>query len=181
MSILRNRHIKVNPQCPICKSGAEDILHLIFKCTRAQEVLKNLSLDKIIAKALCTNCSGSVVLKELLRNTLKKRPVLGQLGLQEKILVGASNIWWERKEAVKGSLVKTMKSSTFAIQAITTNHVSRPAAPAGLATWERRAPGQYKLNTDAAFLKMDSGQSLLSFITIGVKQLLEPQSLLIKH
>ena len=77
MCILNNRHIKVNPQCPVCKSGPEDIRHLIFTCTRAKEVWGKLGLLEDINLALCVDRSGSVVLEELLTNPLKKSPVLG--------------------------------------------------------------------------------------------------------
>uniref|UniRef100_A0A8R7VC88 Reverse transcriptase zinc-binding domain-containing protein n=1 Tax=Triticum urartu TaxID=4572 RepID=A0A8R7VC88_TRIUA len=62
MSILRNRHIKVNPPCPVCKAGPEDIRHLIFTCARAKEIWAKLGLHEEIEKALVMDRSGSVVL-----------------------------------------------------------------------------------------------------------------------
>uniref|UniRef100_A0A8R7V853 Reverse transcriptase zinc-binding domain-containing protein n=1 Tax=Triticum urartu TaxID=4572 RepID=A0A8R7V853_TRIUA len=115
MCILSNRHIKVNPQCPVCKSGPEDIRHLIFTCTRAKEVWGKLGLLEDINLALCVDRSGSVVLEELLTNPLKKSPVLGQLGLQEMIAVAAWYIWYERREAVKGTHIKSAVHTAFAI------------------------------------------------------------------
>jgi hypothetical protein len=38
MAILDDRHIKVAPQCPVCKLGPEDINHIMFSCKRAKEV-----------------------------------------------------------------------------------------------------------------------------------------------
>lgn len=134
MCILSNRHIKVS-QCRICKSGAEDIRHLVFTCTRAREVWKYLGLEEIIDRALCTDRSGSVVLEEILRSSTRRSLVLGQLGLQETVTVGAWNIWWERRQAVKGETVKNAPSSAFAIQAITANHDVRPSALVPVARW----------------------------------------------
>jgi hypothetical protein len=38
MTILADRHIKVAPQCPICKFGPGDINHIMFSCESAKEV-----------------------------------------------------------------------------------------------------------------------------------------------
>ena len=151
MCILSNRHIKVSPQCPICKSGSEDIRHLVFTCTLAREVWKSLGLEEIIDRALCTDCSGSVVLEEILQSSIRRSPVLGQLGLQETVAVGAWYIWWERRQAMKGETVKNALSSVFAIQAIAANHVVRPSAPVPIARWQKPPMGHYKLNIDASF------------------------------
>jgi hypothetical protein len=35
-AILANRHIGSNGACPICNQGAEDIRHLLFRCTNAK-------------------------------------------------------------------------------------------------------------------------------------------------
>lgn len=153
VGVLRSRHIKVSPSCPICHDGPEYIRHLIFICKRAKEVWKSLGLDEIIDQALCTDRSGSVVLEEILRLPLQKSPVLGQLGLQETIAVGGWYIWWERREAVKGNRVKLPPSSAFAIQAITANHAVHATVHASELRWQKPAPGNYKLNIDAAFFE----------------------------
>jgi hypothetical protein len=66
--------------------------------------------------------SGSVVLEKILRSPCKKSPILGQLGLQEIILVAAWYIWWQRREAVKGEKVAPAARSAFSIQALTLNY-----------------------------------------------------------
>lgn len=67
MVVLARRHIKVSPLCPVCRSGLEDIKHLIFSCPRAVLVWRALGLDVIIKQALSVDRSGSVVLEESLR------------------------------------------------------------------------------------------------------------------
>jgi hypothetical protein len=157
MCILCNRHIKVNPQCPICKSGPEDIRHLIFTCKRAKEVWGKLGLQEEIDKALCVDRSGSVVLEELFRSPIRKSPVLGQLGLQETIAVAAWYIWYECREAVKGEKIKSAGHTAFAIQAITINYAQPPKVVVPSARWEKPLPGHYKLNTDATYFEGGSG------------------------
>ena len=130
---------------------------MAFTCDRARQVWKSLGLDEIIDATIRTDRSGSVVMEELLRNPVKKSPVLGQLGLQETIAVDAWYIWWEHREAVKGVNVKPAPSSSFSIQAITSNHVTRPAAVTSEAQWQCPAPGSYKLNVDASFFEDGSG------------------------
>ena len=66
MAVLASRHIKVSAECPICRSGPEDILHLLFTCTRARQVWKALGLNTVIDQALAVDLSGSVVLEEIL-------------------------------------------------------------------------------------------------------------------
>lgn len=44
LSVLANRHIKVNPQRPICMGGAKDMRHLMFTCRRAKDVWRSLGL-----------------------------------------------------------------------------------------------------------------------------------------
>uniref|UniRef100_A0A8R7UTU1 Reverse transcriptase zinc-binding domain-containing protein n=1 Tax=Triticum urartu TaxID=4572 RepID=A0A8R7UTU1_TRIUA len=44
---LANRHIKVSGQCPVCEIGAEDIKHLLFKCTRGKHVWEALGIHDL--------------------------------------------------------------------------------------------------------------------------------------
>ena len=100
---------------------------------------------------------------------MKKSPVFGQLGLQETIAVGVWYIWWERREAVKGQMVNTAASTSFAIQAITTNHVVRSNTARPEVRWQRPAPGYYKLNVDASFFEDGSGAAAAVLRTIEGK------------
>jgi hypothetical protein len=67
-SILVNRHIGTSGQCPVCNLWPEDVLHMLFQCQPASELWKSLGLDTIIADAMQSERSGSVVLEELLRS-----------------------------------------------------------------------------------------------------------------
>lgn len=152
MSVLANRHIKVHPQCPVCKQGAEDLRHLMFTCERAKQIWKKLGLHEIITEVLPIDRSGSVILEELLTQPARQSPILGRLGLRESLLVGAWYIWWQRREFVKGKSIQNPSSTAFAIQAITSNSSSatdqKKVEKIG---WVKPPSNHYKLNVDAAF------------------------------
>jgi hypothetical protein len=38
LGILANRHIATTSGCPVGASGCEDIMHMVFTCTRARKV-----------------------------------------------------------------------------------------------------------------------------------------------
>ena len=155
--ILHNRHIKVSPECPLCREGPEDIRHLLFTCARARKVWKSLGLIEVVDTALKSDQSGSVVMEEILRLPQRKSPVLGHLGLQETVAVAAWYIWWERREAVKGESTKQAASSAFSIQAITVNHAPKQNILILEKTWKKPQPGSYKLNIDACFFDDGAG------------------------
>jgi hypothetical protein len=66
MAILANRHVKVSPQCPVCKNGPKDIHHILFGCQRAKEVWEELGMKEVIEHAMTVDRSGSVVLEYIL-------------------------------------------------------------------------------------------------------------------
>jgi hypothetical protein len=68
MAILVARHIKVHPQCPVCKLGPEDVKHLLFTCARAKEVWEKLGILDSINQACIVDASGSVVLEHILHS-----------------------------------------------------------------------------------------------------------------
>jgi hypothetical protein len=158
VGVLASRHIKVSPQCPICLQGCEDICHLLFKCKRAKSVWKALGLQDVISQATRANRSGSIVLEDILQSPRRKSPILGQLGLQETILVAGWYIWWQRREAVKEERVASPISSPFSIQALTVNygHATGKAVSRDI-VWSKPPLGQYKLNVDAAFFPSGGG------------------------
>jgi hypothetical protein len=170
MCILSNRHIKVNSQCPICKSRPEDIRHLIFTCKRAKEVWSKLGRQEEIDKAICVDQSGHVVLEEILRSPMKKSPVFRQLGLQEIVVVAARYIWHEHWEAVKGENIKSVGNTVFAIQAIMINHTRASKDVLPSVRWEKPLPRHYKLTPMPSILRMGVARVLLFCETGGVKR-----------
>jgi hypothetical protein len=74
MAILAGRHVKVSPQCPICKNGPEDICHILFGCLRAKEVWRLLGVSEVIEHTMTMDGSGSVVLEHILRSPNTKVP-----------------------------------------------------------------------------------------------------------
>jgi hypothetical protein len=87
LAILARRHI-ISPQCPICKSGPEDICHILFKCLRAKEIWNELGLTDEIQHALIADRSGSVVLEHILRSSNREVPNLDKVTIHELIAVG---------------------------------------------------------------------------------------------
>jgi hypothetical protein len=77
VGIMANRHIKVSPQCPICKKGVEDIRHLMFTCKRAKLVWRRLGLEEVIDHALSLDRLGFVVFEELLQSSDKVTRLVG--------------------------------------------------------------------------------------------------------
>jgi hypothetical protein len=158
MAILAGRHIKVSPQCPICKSGPEDIGHILFGCLRAKEIWSELGLMDDIQHALLVERSGSVVLEHILRSPNRDAPNLERVSLHELIAVGGWYIWWQRREAVKGERVSPPKNSAFAIKALTANFgASQGKAKEKEFKWVKPMKGKLKLNTDASYFADGSG------------------------
>ena len=122
MSILADRHIPVSAQCPICSLDAEDVGHLMFKCSRAKDVWNSLGVYHLIEQALLVDRSGSVVLEELLRKHIITPDHLSHIGIKEVIAVGAWYIWWQRRQVVKGEKVAPPRCTSFSIQALTLNY-----------------------------------------------------------
>jgi hypothetical protein len=157
LAILARRHI-ISPQCPICKSGPEDICHILFKCLRAKEIWNELGLTDEIQHALIADRSGSVVLEHILRSPNREVPNLDKVTIHELIAVGGWYIWWQRREAVKGERVSPPKNSAFAIRALTANFgASQVKSKEKEIKWLKPIKGKLKLNTDASYYTDGSG------------------------
>jgi ribonuclease HI len=130
----------------------------MFTCLRAKEIWKSLGLEVVINEFICLDRSGSVILEEILRSNVKKSPVLGQLGLQETILVASWYIWWQRREFVKGEKVAPPGRSAFSIQALTLNFgiAAKPSVPKQL-RWTKPPRNNYKVNIDASYFPNGRG------------------------
>jgi hypothetical protein len=75
---LANRHINVSPHCPVCKSWAEDIKHLLFEYSLASEVGNPLGLGDIIHKSAVSGLSWEDTLEYLLNFPGQEATILGQ-------------------------------------------------------------------------------------------------------
>ena len=63
---LAQRHIKVSPQCPCCKEGADTTAHVLFQCPAARNVWEELALEKLIQKACLIDRAGESIFGFLL-------------------------------------------------------------------------------------------------------------------
>jgi ribonuclease HI len=160
MAILADRHIKVAPQCPVCKLGPEDINHIMFSCKRAKEVWSELGLMEEIEQAMKVDRSGSVVLEHILRSPKKEIVDIGKVHSHEIIAVASWYIWWQRREFVKGEIVSPPKNTAFAISAITANYEAATSAQVVKEViWKKPSKGMLKLNIDASYMVNGSGSA----------------------
>jgi hypothetical protein len=95
--ILANRHIGNVGSCPICGLGAEDVLHLLFTCTKAQETWAELGISEEIEDALHSDRDGSAVLEHLLLKKDRSVPGFDHINLRELISVTCWYLWWLRR------------------------------------------------------------------------------------
>lgn len=80
--------------------------------------------------------------------------MLGQLGLQESVIVGAWYIWWKRREAAKGKKIADPSHMALAIHAITANvgKVANPVDPP-VPKWSKPPKNSYKQDVDASYFE----------------------------
>jgi hypothetical protein len=127
----------------------------MFTCKRAKEVWKFLGLEEVINNAVSLDRLGSVVLEEILRSPIKKSPILGQLGLQEIVLVASWYIWWQRR----GERVAPPVRSALSIQALTLNYglAAKKSTPRQV-QWLKPPRNKYKANINASYFPNGMGQ-----------------------
>jgi hypothetical protein len=64
--VLANRHIGNQGGCPICSLQCEDIKHMLFNCTRADEIWRNLGIKDQLNEFLNADRSGSIVIQDII-------------------------------------------------------------------------------------------------------------------
>ena len=74
---LVDRHIKVSPHCPICRSWSEDVKHLLFEYSLASEVWNPPGLGDIIHKSCVSGLSWEETLEYLLNFLDQEAMILG--------------------------------------------------------------------------------------------------------
>jgi hypothetical protein len=95
---LANRHIGNSVNCPVCLVNAEDLNHMLFKCSRAQEIWKGLGLLECVRAALELDRSGSVVLEELLCSSKQGGISCTVQNVTATTMVVSWYIWWSRRQ-----------------------------------------------------------------------------------
>ncbi|KQJ89430.1 hypothetical protein BRADI_4g25636v3 [Brachypodium distachyon] len=149
--VLANRHIKVSGQCPLCAIGAEDILHMLFKCPRAAEIWSLLECQKFISEALEYDRAGSAVLEFLLCSSF--RSGIPPDGFPELVATTCWYLWWERHKIGHDEPVQLPAQSAFAIRSLAANFTAASPSKAHLKKqgWTKPPTDRVKLNVDAGF------------------------------
>ena len=119
--VLADRHIGSISQCPICKSGAEDIKHALFNCMRAKAVWAALGIERVIHDASLVDRSGSGVLEFLLCDQSTQHNYDDSIELPELIATASWFVWWHHRQQVRGEEVQTPLRSALAIHALALN------------------------------------------------------------
>ena len=83
---------------------AEDIRHILFSCSRAQEIWSSLGVWQYIERLLMMDRSGSVLIQEIIRNGGEESDL--KVGRAELILTGCWYIWWQRRQLVHGEVIQ---------------------------------------------------------------------------
>jgi ribonuclease HI len=151
--ILANRHIGNSGECPICQQGAEDILHLLFRCPTAQDMWEALGLQAAINEALQVDRAGSAVLEHLLRRNDNSLPGFDHIGLKETVTVTCWYLWWMRRRRTHDEEVPPLNRCKMSILSITANamRAAEKRLTISPARWIRPEPRKVKINVDASY------------------------------
>ncbi|KAI4993030.1 hypothetical protein ZWY2020_007343 [Hordeum vulgare] len=145
--------MKVSPICPTCSEGLENTKHLLFQCSKAQEVCKRLGMEDIIEKACEIDRAGEAVLEYLLLLPDQELRIMGCHNVHEMIAIYAWYLWWERRKLVHNEKTQNVHMISMGILALTTNFVnaSSPKASIRKEGWSHPPRGFVKLNVHASF------------------------------
>ena len=148
---LAGRHIPVTGQCPICHIGFEDAQHCLFTCERAMNIWSELGLKEEIHKAVLEDRSGSFTMSSL----MDRHDTVSNLSMAELTAVGSWYIWWQRRQMVKGEMVRQPNQTAISIKVLATNFIRSltPNQPVVKRDHMRHKPkrGAVKINVDASF------------------------------
>jgi ribonuclease HI len=149
--VLANRHVGTEGGCPICNSGPEDVLHLLFTCPVAMDLWAVLGLSQVIQEGIQTDLSGSAVLEFLLTNQETPYHNL-DVGLKEVIGISCWYLWWMRRRRTHGEDVPSVNNCKLSILSMVANFakVSKPQS-GDQGKWLPPEPRFIKLNVDATF------------------------------
>jgi ribonuclease HI len=162
--VLANRHIGNQGGCPICSLQCEDIKHMLFKCTRAEDIWRKLGIREKLYEDIEADRSGSVVIQDIIMRGGRLNE-LNAIGVSELVLTAGWYIWWERRQITHGESVQTTPRSAMSILAMTTNYMksNRKEKEAKKEGWKKPMEGKLMINIDAAF-DIDSGRGAAGVI-----------------
>lgn len=152
-SILVNWHVGTDDGCPICHGAAEDIKHLLFGCTHAKELWRNLGILQIVEEAMEVDRSGSVVLENLLLMNDRPIPLKPSLDVKQVIVVGGWYLWWIRRELTHNGSPPLPSRWPMSVLAIANNfhEANKKSRENHVQRWLKPNPKFMKVNVDAAF------------------------------
>jgi len=150
--------------CPVCKTEADDIRHILFSCSRAREVWSALDAWPHIEKLLIIDRSGSVLIQEIIRRGGEDT---------ELILTGCWYIWWQRRQLVHGEDIQNPSRSAMSIVAITANYFTAAKKVTVINQgWRKPSKGYLMINIDGVLMKQKVREArVLSSETQGVRSL----------
>ena len=149
-AILANKHITNIVNCPVCKTEAEDIRHILFSCSHAREVWSALDVWPHIEKLLIIDRSGSVLIQEIIRRGGEDTEL--KIGWTKLILTGCWYIWWQRRQLVHGEDIQNPSRSAMSIAAITANYFTAAKKVVVINQgWRKPSKGYLMINIDGAF------------------------------
>ena len=135
-SILANRHIGTSGSCPICNQGAEDVLHLLFRCLVACEMWGQLGMLDLIEEATHMDRSGFVVLEDLFRRQNILLSGFEYVKWNETIAVTCWYMWWMRRRWTHDEDVPPMYRCKMSILSIASNAaITKKQCTAAGAMW----------------------------------------------
>ena len=151
--VLANRHIGTTSECPICRSGPEDIRHLLFQCQTAVDLWTALGLISEIEDASREDSSGSGILEVLLRRPDAETTNIGDFRIKETIAIAAWYLEWIRRKRTHDEVSPPLHKCKISILSMVANYAkaSKPPDPSAAPKWIRPEPRQVKLNVDASF------------------------------
>ena len=152
-SILANKHLKINPSCPACNQGPDDIRHMLFECKLAMNVWKMLGLELVIKQTLKVDKAGELVLAHLLCLPEQQIQVLGLPKFRETMATTAWYLWYERRKLTHDEETQSAYQINMSVRGLVENYTISysPKAHVRSDAWLKPKYGYVKLNVDAGF------------------------------
>jgi hypothetical protein len=151
---LAHRHVKISPQCPFCKEGADTTAHVMFQCIAKVNAWKDLGVEKVIRKACLVYRAGESVLGFPLEMAQHEMMGLNLVNIHEMIANTCWYLlWWERRKLWHREKIQSANQIASSVRILTVNYSSAiaPKAKRKQGGWELPPRGYVNLNVDTYF------------------------------